>query len=276
MKNPLMYLLYLLFPVAITMIASGFGNIFITIGAFVVSLLILAFWFRADLLMLLGMTKYQKNKAQGINLMTHAVNTGKLRPKSCLLYAYVLLRNGEPDEAESIINKTTYLGKGILKDAEKKNAELNLALIDWKRGNLNNAIMKAEQLYSDGYLNGNLYGTLGYFYIANNEIDKALEISHEAVEYNPDDLISLDNLGLACLLNGQIDEAEEIYEKIMEKEPKFLEPYYNYAMLFEKRAELNTAAEYYEKALNFEEKYLSTVTHEQVRNAIERLREIMR
>lgn len=276
MKNKFTFLLYLLFPIAVTFIASGFGNTPVTVGAFIVSLLLLAFFLRADLLMLMGMHAYQTNRSKGFVLMEHAMKTGKLRPKSRLLYAYLLVRNGELDEAERIINKTTYLGKDILKDADFKTAEFNLALIDWKRGRLADAIMKAEKLYSEGYLNGNLYGTLGYFYIANNEIDKAIELSKEAVEYSPDDLICRDNLGQAYIISGELDKAQEIYGEVLKRDPEFIEPYYNYATLLEKRAELADAADYYRKALTYPQKYLSTVTHEQVEDALARVEELLK
>ena len=135
--------------------------------------------------------------------------------------------------------------------------------------------MQMEELYSEGYLNSNLYGSLGYFYIANNEIDKAIEFSKEGTEYNPDDLISLDNLGQAYIAAGNLDEAEEIYGRIFEKSPEFIEPFYNYATLLEKHGELTDARECYEKALEYDEKFLSTVTHEMVNQAIARVDELL-
>ena len=275
MKKILMILAYLLFPIVVTLIASGFGNVLITIAAFIVSIIAELVVLRADVLMLLGSFNYQKDREKGLKFMELSMKTGKMRSKSQLLYAYLLVRNGFLDEAESIINKTTYLGKDILKPVDFKTADFNMALITWKRGNLNDAIMQMEELYSDGYLNSNLYGSLGYFYIANNEIDKAIEFSKEGVEYNPDDLITLDNLGQAYIAAGNLDEAEEVYDRIFEKEPQFIEPFYNYATLLEKHGELSDAKECYEKALEYDEKFLSTVTHDMVRDAISRVDEIL-
>lgn len=275
MKKVLTVLAYLLFPIIVTVIASGFGNIFITLGALVASLAVVAVILRADLFMLIGTFNYQKDRAKGLKWMEKSMKTGKMRAKSQLLYAYLLVRNGYIDDAESIINKTTYLGKDILKESDFKTADFNMALITWKRGNLNDAIMQMEELYSEGYLNSNLYGSLGYFYIANNEIDKAIEFSKEGAEYNPDDLITLDNLGQAYIAAGNLDEADEIYDKIFDNNPEFIEPFYNYATLLEKRGELTDAKECYEKALEYDEKYLSTVTHDMVKQAIERLDEIL-
>ena len=276
MKKILKVLAYLLFPIIVTVIASGFGNIFITVGALILSLIVLAFILRSDVFMLIGSFTYPKDRQNGLKWMERAMKTGKMRPKSQLMYAYLLLRNGSLDSAESLINKTTYLGKGLLSNADIKTAEFNLALISWKRGDLNDAIMKMEKLYSEGYLNSNLYGSLGYFYISNNEVDKAIELSKEGIEYNPDDLITLDNLGQAYIVSGNLDEAQKIYDGIFEKSPNFIEPFYNYAVLLEKRGELSQAKEYYEKALSCAEKYMSTVTHEQVNAALEHIDELMK
>lgn len=276
MKKLLKVLAYLLFPIIVTIIASGFGNIFITLGALIISLLVEAFILRSDIFMFIGSFTYTKDHQNGLKWMERAMKTEKMRPKSQLMYAYLLIRNGCLENAESIINKTTYLGKDRLSDADIKTAEFNLALISWKRGDLNDAIMKTENLYSEGYLNSNLYGSLGYFYIANKEIDKAIELSKEGIEYNPDDLITLDNLGQAYIEAGNLDEAQKIYDGIFEKSPDFIEPFYNYASLLEKRGELAQAKEYYEKALECTEKYMSTVTHEQVKGALEHIDELMK
>lgn len=120
MKKALTVLAYLLFPILATSIAAGFGNIFITIGVFVVSIAVLAVILRADLFMLIGTFTYQKNREKGLKWMQSAMKTDKMRPRSQLLYAYLLVRNGYLDEAEAIINKTTYLGKNILKENDLK------------------------------------------------------------------------------------------------------------------------------------------------------------
>lgn len=275
MKKFLLPLSFLLFPVAAALIASVFNNIFITIGAVAASLVILAFILRADVFMLIGSHLYLKDHTKGLIWMKRALDTGKLRPKSRLTYAYLLLRNGELDDAESLINKTTYLGRNILTPADIKSADFNLALISWKRGNLNDAIMKMEELYADGYITSAIYGSLGYFYIANNETEKAIEFSKEGLEYDQNDLITMDNLGQAYIITGMLDDAQQIYNKIFESNPAFMEPFYNYGTLLEKYGELTQAKEMYQKALNYEEKYLSTITHEAINNAISRIDDIL-
>lgn len=246
-------------------------NILITLAVFAVILAVVLFIFRANLLLLAGMNVFGKNREKGLKLMRSAYKTGKLKPSAQLYYAYIILRNGELDEAETVMNKATVIGKHALKEEELKACEFNRAIITWKRGDLNSAIMEMEELYSEGYKTRGLYGSLGSFYNLNKEYDKAIELSIEGMDFNPDDLVTQDNLGQAYIGKGMLDEAIAVYDKLLAKVPAFLEAYYNYATIMENRGMLTEAKEYYEKALTYEEKYLSTVTHDEICEALSRI-----
>lgn len=268
--------LYLLIPVVSTIIASGFKSTAVTIGVLVLSLAVTAFLLRAEIMMLIATLTYSKNKEKSIELMKKAYRTGKLNPSAQLMYAYIVLRNGDLDSADTMINKITYLGKNILSKAELKKADFNRALICWKRGNLSDAIMMLEQLYSDGYLTSDMYNTLGYFYIANNETDKAIELTKEGIDFAPDNLVTADNLGQAYIMAGMLDEAQKLYETLIPKNPEFIEAYFNYATLLERRGMLTEARDNYEKALEYEEKFFSTVSREQVAAALTHVEELLK
>lgn len=275
MKKLIKGILGLFLPIILTWIASGFGNIFLTIGVLMISYLVSAFVFRATLLMLFGMRKYADNPQKGLSYMRASYKTGKLNPSFQLYFAYLLLRNRELDEAETIINKAIVIGKHTLGEGEIKTSEFNRALITWKRGDLSSAIVELEELYEDGYHTSGLYGSLGSFYLINKEYEKALKLAKEGIEFSDTDLISRDNLGQAYIGLGMLDEAEEIYEELLPKEPKFMEPYFNYATVMEKRGNLKEAKEFYENALEYEEKFLSTITHEEIKASIDRIDELM-
>ncbi len=275
MKKLIKGILGLFLPIILTWIVSGFGNIFLTIGVLVLSYLVSAFVFRANLLMLFGMRKYADNPEKGLGYMRASYKTGKLNPSFQLYFAYLLLRNGELDEAENIINKAIVIGKHTLGESEIKTSEFNRALITWKRGDLSSAIVELEELYEDGYHTAGLYGSLGSFYLINKEYEKALKLAKEGVEFSDTDLISRDNLGQAYIGLGMPDEADKVYDELLPKEPKFMEPYFNYATVMEKRGNLKEAKEFYEKALEYEEKFLSTITHEEIKVSIDRIDELM-
>lgn len=275
MKRFIKGLLGLFLPIIPAWIVSRFDNIFLTIGTLVVSYLVSAYIFRASLLMIFGMRKYADNPQNGLRYMRAAYNTGKMSPSFQLYFAYLLLRNGELDEAENIINKAVVIGKHSLGESEIKKSEFNRALITWKRGDLSSAIVELEEIYEGGYRTSALYGSLGSFYLINKEYEKAFELAKEGVKFSETDLISRDNLGQACIGLGMIDEAEEIYAELLPKEPKFMEPYVNYATVMEKRGKLKEAKEFYEKALAYEEKFLSTITHAEITASIDRIDELM-
>ncbi len=275
MKKLIKGILGLFLPIILTWIVSGFGNIFLTIATLVLSYLVSAFVFRASLLMLFGMRKYADNPQKGLGYMRASYKTGKMSPSFQLYFAYLLLRNGELDEAETIINKAIVIGKHTLGEPEIRTSEFNRALITWKRGDLSSAIVELEELYEGGYHTSGLYGSLGSFYLINKEYEKALKLAKEGVEFSDTDLISRDNLGQAYIGLGMLGEAEEIYDELLPKEPKFMEPYFNYATVMEKRGNLKEAKEFYEKALEYEEKFLSTITHDEIKASIEHIDELM-
>jgi len=262
-------------PILLTYIASKYNNILLTIGVFIVSFGVSAFIFRATLLMIIGTRKYADDPQKAINIMRMSYKTGKMKPSLQLYFAYILIRNGELDEAETIINKAVVIGKLTLGEPEIKNSEFNRALITWKRGDLSSAIVELEQLYDENYRTSALYGSLGSFYLINKEYDKAVELAKEGIEYSETDLISRDNLGQAYIALGELDKAEEVYDKLLPQSPKFMEPYFNYANIMEKRGNLADAKKYYETALTYEEKFLSTITHDEICEAINRVSELM-
>lgn len=275
MKTFLKGLAGILLPPLAAWIASGYGKPVITIGVLIIGYLISAIFFRATVLMFIGARVYGKNRQRGLTVFGWAYKTRKLHPNHQLLYGYILLRNGKLDDAENVINKALVLGKHVLKDADIKASEFNRALITWKRGDLNAAIVELENLYEEGYKTSGLYDSLASLYLLNKEYEEAAKIAAEGVEYSEKDLVSRDNLGQAYIELGRIDEAEKIYEELIPQNPQFLEAYYNYATILERRGEMADARKYYGIALTIEEKFLSIISHDQVCEALDRVNELM-
>ena len=243
------------------------------IAGFIISLAFGIFMMRAQIIFFIGQNKYIKNHQSGIKLMEKAYMSGKLPPRQSLMFAYLVLRDGDVDKAEKLINKITYLKKKELKYESLMTAKINQALILWKKGDLKQAIEMLEEIYSSGYKTTVLYGTLGYFYILDGQISKALDFNNEAYEYNGTNMIIEDNLASNCMLAADYDRAEELYNKLFTQNPEFIEPYYNYALLMKTRGNRQQAAEYFNKALQYPEKFLSTVTHDQIKKELEALTE---
>lgn len=262
----------IIFAVVILLTFIG-GSTFGFIGGllgFLAGVVIFVIAKRPTLMFLIGNNKYNSDKhEEAYKWMKRAYDTTKLAPGLALTYAYLMIRDGMLTEAEAVINKVTYLNRKTLTKEDSLTANLNRAIIKWKLDNLDEAIEILEDMYKEGLKSTNLYGTLGYFYLLDNQQSKALEFNLEGYEYNSDNLIIGDNLGASYIANSEFEKADEIYQKIFALEPQFIEPYYNYGMLMEKRGRYDLAKEYYEKALKYPEKYLSTVKHIDIEAAIE-------
>ena len=264
--------LLILLVLAVTIIGGFSFGIVGGFAAFVVTITIILIVNRANVLFLLGISRYGKGKhKEAYKLMEKAVSTTKLSTSNTLYYAYLMVRDGELDKAEAVINKVTYLNRKNLTNTNIIDADMSRAIICWKRDNIKEGIEILENLYNENLRSTTLYGTLGYFYILDNQLTKGLEFNKEAYEYNSDNQVIADNYGCNCILCSDFEKAEEIYKRLLPLKPQFIEPYYNYAMLLEKRMQTNEAIEYYKKALNYPEKYLSVITHDTINEAIERL-----
>ena len=271
MKGFLKFLFAILLPALCTWYASTYNIPAVTWSVLAITLLLVIFIFRSNILMVAGINIYRQNPEKGIKIMRSAYKTRRLSPSHQLIFAYLVLRNGELDEAEAVMTKATVMGKHALSPEEFQAVKLNKALITWKRGDLSQAIVQLEELYSEGYATAGLYGSLGSFYILNKEYGKALELSQEGIKKLPSDLVILDNIGQAYIGLGMLDDAFKVYETLIPRKPGFLEAYYNYGIVLEKRDRLTKAKHNLETALTLDEKFLSTVTHDEVCEALERI-----
>ncbi len=252
--------------------SNAFGFVGGIIG-FLACIAVIAYMSRAVILFLAGSYKFNDNHELGLKLMEKAYKTGKLSTKYSLTYAFLVLRDGQLDKAEKLINKITYLKKQEIQKDYLMLAKINEAIIMWKKGELSQAIATLEEMYDKGYVSTTFYGTLGYFYILDGQISKAFKFNLEGFEYNGTNLVIQDNLANNYLLMAEYDKAQEMYDKLLKQNPEFIEPYYNYAKLMEIRGNKQSAIEYYNKALQYEEKFLSTITHEKIRSDLKNLEE---
>lgn len=272
MKSLLKVLLAFVVIALMTYIGNKSFGIIGAIVAFVCTIFVIIGIKRADFMYGIGFFQYCKgNYNVAFNLMKSAYKTTKLSPHKTISYSYYLIREGRIEEADVVLNKVTYLKKRELSPADLMNSKINRSLVLWKQDKLDKAIELLEECHKENLVSTTLYGTLGYFYILNNQLTKALEYNKQAFEYNSDNAVIADNLAYNYILFGEFEKAEEIYKKILVAKPQFIEPYYNYALLLEKRMQIKEAIEYYKKALQFSEKYLSVIKHSDINEAIKRI-----
>ncbi len=244
---------------AVTLGFDYMGNI----GGFsmmILSAIALFLIFKPQIFTIIGRRKYFTDHSSGFKWLKKAYDTGRMAPQQALVYAYLLLRDGHIVQSEKLINSVLYRSRQKLTKQNLQAAELNLAIISWKRGDIKDGIKRLEEIYNNGYRSTVHYGTLGVFYIMANEIDTAEKFCLEALEYNSGDMSIRDNLGLVYLNQGRVEEAKEMYEELFALgTPEFIEAYYNYGQVLEKLGDTQGAKEMYNKALGCPERYLSTV-----------------
>lgn len=245
--------------VVITYSFNHYGTAF-GFGAMILCFIALFLYFKPNIYTILGRFKYHTDHDEGFKFLEKAHATGRMHPQDALIYAYLLLRDGHLVKAEKLIAGTIYTHKKKLTEKNLLAADLNNAIILWKKNELPAAIEKMEGVYNTGYRSTVLYGTLGVFYLLNNDLEKAESFINEAMEYNSDDMSIRDNLGLLYIKQGKLDLANEVYSKMFEEStPSFIEAHYNYATVFEQKGDWENACKYYQSALGCPERYLSTV-----------------
>lgn len=269
-------ILCILIPYALVSFTIRNFGLGMGLGMMILVCIALFLYLKPKIYTVIGRRKYFDDHDEGFKWLKKAYDTGKMAPQQILIYAYLLIRDGHIAHAERLITGVIHQKKDELTKQNLLAADLNMAIIAWKKNDLKGAIEKMEYVYSTGYRSTVHYGTLGIFYILNNQLDRAEEFCLEAYDYNSGDASIRDNLGLLYIKKGDYDKAEEIYTALFEEtSPEFIEAYYNYGQVLEQKGDYKSAAQYYQKALGCPEKYLSTVRMVQVDAALSRVEEFL-
>ena len=112
-----------------------------------------------------------------------------------LPYTILLLREGNEADAEKvkeILRKVEKLPG--LSAQQKTEIHINYACAQYKLGNLPEAIHLLEASHKHSPT-GILYETLGYLYVEAGDAEKGLPFNEEALDYDDEDPITLDNMG---------------------------------------------------------------------------------
>ena len=148
-----------------------------------------------------------------------------LDPTYLLPYTILLLRNGGEAEAQK--------AKEILRAVEKvpnlpqqkeQEIHVNYACAQYKLGNLQEAIHLLEASHKHAPC-GNIYETLGYLYVEAGDVEKGIPFNEEALEYDDEDAIVLDNIA-------------QMYYRVLNDKEKAL-PYFKKALEF-KEGQIDT------------------------------------
>ena len=121
--------------------------------------------------------------------------------------------------------------------------------------------------------NGTVYGSLGYVLIEKarqtGDYTEALAFNMEALDYDEDDAVILDNLGQLHLSMGDKEKALEYFTRAHDIKPKQVDTLYYLALLALDRGEADAAREYLADALSGNYSALCTTTREQAQQLLD-------
>jgi tetratricopeptide (TPR) repeat protein len=232
----------------------------------------LAFLQRSTLFVYLAGRAHQAGDEAGtLGWFTRAEATGRLDAQTTATYLYLLLKAGRNDEAAALADRV--LSQGVrgkaLRDQDRKLMESYRSLLLWKAGQLDGAVDLLEGLLAGGYRTRTLYGNLGFFLVEQGNLPRAEALCLEAVEWDPEGKVLLDNLGSVYLAQERWADAAEVYRKLLDLDPKFPEAWHGAGRAFLAAGDAVEARRCWEKALELPFNALTTVERSEVEQALE-------
>ena len=201
-------------------------------------------------------------------LKAHRV--GRLGADPTVTLAYLLLKAGRTDEAGTLL-ETALAGnpkKKPLKEADRQLLETYRSLVLWKRGQVTQAVGLLEGLLAAGYRTAALYGNLGFFLLETGDLARAEVLCREAVEWDPQGKVLLDNLGSYYRAAGIWDKASETYAKLLDLDPVFPEAWYGAGVVSLRTGDPAEARRRWTRALELPFHALTTVERSAVDRAL--------
>ncbi len=190
-------------------------------------------------------------------LYEEAYKEGMDKARFLLPYSILLLRRGDYEKTCQVLKKVEKAPGGITPD-QRNQMLTNYAIASWKLGRLEYAINLLKEVYRKGP-NGSIYGSLGFLLIEAGNLEEALAFNKEAVEYDDEDPIALDNLAQTYYRLAEAKaEARKWFEKAIKHKDGAIDTNYFLALydieegkLEQARKRLNTAREGRFSPLNF-------------------------
>lgn len=210
---------------------------------------------------------------KALKLYDEAIKAGVKKPVYLMAYGMLLLRYGRYEEARALFLRAES-SRDITKE-ERAQLRINYAVTQWKLGNLDASILQFK-IAQNTKKNGTIYGSLGYVLIEKarqtGDFTEALEYNMEALEYDDEDAVVLDNLGQLYLAMGDKEKALEYFTKAHERKPAQVDTLYYLAKLAAERGETAQAKEYLEKALTGNYSALCTTSRDQAQALLDSLK----
>ena len=137
-----------------------------------------------------------------------------------LPWSVMLLREGGKENYQKVKELLAKAQKASdINERNRNELLLDFAVADYKLGNIEQAIALLERVHQKSP-SGDTYAALGYLYIEQGNLDKALPFNQAALEYDDEDPIALDNMAQTYYrLAGNKEKALEYFTKAHEIKP---------------------------------------------------------
>lgn len=183
---------------------------------------------------------------KAMKLYEEAYAKGMDAPRLLRGYSVLLIRTRQFDKALEVLKKMEKLPKLLPKD--KVDMHVNYAIILWQKGHLDRAMEVLDDVFRHNK-NGAIYSIIGYLKIEKGDADEALAFNQEALEYDENDPVFLDNLGQTYYrLLGDKEKAKPYFEKALELKPSAIDTNYFLALYAIDEGDYAKAREYLETA----------------------------
>lgn len=162
-----------------------------------------------------------------LKLYEEAYEKGMDKPRLLRGYSVLLIRTSQFDKALEVLKK---MEKMPMDAKEKADLHINYAIILWQKGHLDRAMEILNEEFRH-MKNGTLYSIIGYLKIEQGDAEEAIRFNKEALEYDDEDPVFLDNLGQTYYrLVGDKETAKAYFDKAIALKPKAIDTNYFLAL----------------------------------------------
>jgi len=206
---------------------------------------------------------------EALKLYEQAMAEGMDSMRYILAYSVLLLRAGRFEECKDMLVKYQ---KAPMAPNEKQQLFMNYAVCAYKLGNMEKALVVLEGQHQKNP-SGMIYSTLGYLYVEAGDFEKAKAYNEQALDYDDEDSVCLDNMGQTYYrLGNDKEKALEYFKKAHELKPTQIDTLYFLAQYDIEAGKIADAKEKLEQALEGRTSPLNYATPEKIKAALDALK----
>ncbi|MGM9551051.1 MAG: tetratricopeptide repeat protein [Clostridia bacterium] len=247
------------------------GNFYQIIGI-ILAILISALLNLPMLYMFRGNSCYKKGQyKEAVNLYKKAYKTKRLSVDMEIYCGYILIKEGDMETGEKIL---TEVSQKKLNDRQKNSLDANMAILLWKKGELDSAIDLLQSLW-ERCESVNVAGTLGALMLLrareDKNYEKPLEFCTQANKKFTYEKTILANLGECYYSMGENEKAIKTFEELMDCGTTSPTPFYYYGCALLKADRREEGKEMFNHALRLRFTNLSTISKKTIKSALEEI-----